>query len=58
MAFDRRLCQVEIARHAADYRELLPILFAEERHVGANLVEQFEHNSRNPIEMPGPVGST
>ena len=48
--------QIKIARHAADNRELLPILLAEEGQIGLHLIEQFEHHSCHAIEMAGPRG--
>jgi hypothetical protein len=47
--------KVEIAGHAADHGELLPVLFAEQGHVGADLVEQLADHGGDAIEMTGPA---
>jgi hypothetical protein len=47
------LRQIEIARHAADDGELLPVLLAEQRDIRPHLVEQLAHHRRHAIEMPG-----
>src|SRR3546814_1072335 len=42
---------------AADDRELLPVLFAKDRDVGADLVEQLGDDGRDPVEMAGTRGA-
>jgi|GEM_PF-5156961 len=49
--------QVEIAGHAADHGELLPVLFAEQRHVGQDLVEQLADHGGDAVEMAGARGA-
>ncbi len=56
-AIDMRTQEVEIARHAADDRQLLPVFFAKQRQIGPNLVEQFQHHRRHAIEMAGAAHS-
>src|SRR3546814_11029483 len=57
VASDRRPqyveAEIQVARHAADDRELLPVLFAKDRDVGADLVEQLGDEGREPVEMAG-----
>ena len=54
-AIGLRQREIEIARHAADDRQLLPVLFAEQRGIGADLVEQFRDHRCHAVEMPGAV---
>src|SRR3546814_1586560 len=49
--------EIEVARHAADDRELLPVLFAEDRDVGLHLIEQFGDDGRDAVEMAGTRGA-
>src|SRR3546814_7773516 len=49
--------EIQVARHAADDRELLPVLFAKDRDVGADLVEQLGDDGRDPVEMAGTRGA-
>ena len=46
--------EIEIARHAADHRELLPVLLAEQCEVGADLVEELGDHRRHPVEVARP----
>src|SRR3546814_2230402 len=48
---------MRIAGQWADDRKLRQILFAEDRHVGANLVEQFGDDGRDAVEMAGARGA-
>ncbi len=49
--FDAKL---QVLRHPPDHRELLEILLAEDRDVGANGAEQLGHHGGDAVEMPGP----
>jgi hypothetical protein len=49
--------EIEIARHAADDRELLEILLAEDCDIGLHLIEQLGDDGRDAVEMAGPCGA-
>ena len=46
--------QIQIARHAANHGQLLPVLLAKQRQIGLDLIEQLADHGGHPIEMPWP----
>ena len=49
---------VQIPDQAADDRQLLRILFSEDRHIGQHHVEQLGDHRYHTVEMTGPTAST
>jgi hypothetical protein len=49
--------EVEIHRHAPDDRELLVVLLAEHRDIGAGRSEQLRDDRRHAVEMARPTGA-
>jgi hypothetical protein len=45
---------VQIARQPPDDCQLLPVLFAKDRHIRLGLVQKLDHHLRHPVEMPRP----
>ncbi|GAA3298718.1 hypothetical protein GCM10020295_35030 [Streptomyces cinereospinus] len=49
--------EVQVPHHAADQGELLGVLLAEERHVGAGEVEQLGDDREHAVEVAGAGGA-
>ena len=48
---------IEIARHAPDHGELLPVLLPEQGDIGLHLIEQLGHHRGDAVKMARPRGA-